>query len=110
MKLPNGHRADLGDKLERYVLNTQHHRGKHKAHVFESVLGITLKNVRILKDALLRAAATSDACESRGHQGHGVQYVLRFEMTTTAGSAVIVSAWIIRDQEDFPRLTTCYIL
>jgi hypothetical protein len=110
MKLPNGAGADLGDKLERYVLNTEHHRGKHKAHVFQSVLGITLQNMQLLKTALLDAAANSDECESRGHQGHGVRYVLQFEMTTTAGSATIMSAWIIRDQEDFPRLTTCYIL
>jgi hypothetical protein len=34
MKLPNGHRAELGDKLERYCLNPHHYSGKHKAEAF----------------------------------------------------------------------------
>ena len=31
MKLPNGDQASLGDKLERYCLNPEHSKGKHKA-------------------------------------------------------------------------------
>jgi hypothetical protein len=41
VKLPNGDRADLGTKLSDYVLNSEHRRGRHKARVFESSLGIT---------------------------------------------------------------------
>lgn len=26
------------------------------------------------------------------------------------GSVTIRSAWIVRDDEDFPRLTTCYVV
>ena len=48
MKLPNGDRADLGTKIEDYVLNPRHWEGRHKARVFESVLGITLANRTIL--------------------------------------------------------------
>jgi hypothetical protein len=31
MKLPNGDQTQLGNKLERYVLNPQHPKGKDKA-------------------------------------------------------------------------------
>ena len=56
MKLPNGDQANLGDKLERYCLNPEHLKGKHKALLFEKRLGITLSNKEILKNSLKKAA------------------------------------------------------
>ena len=38
------------------------------------------------------------------------RYVVRFPLTTRKGTATVLSAWIIRHGEDFPRLTTCYIV
>lgn len=110
MKLPNGERADLDAKIREYVLNPLHHEGKHKAYMFESVLGINLDNAHILRSMLLNAAAFSDEVEARGDNGFGAVYVLRFPVTTTKGTATVLSAWIIRHGEDFPRLTTCYIV
>ena len=40
----------------------------------------------------------------------GERFVIDFAATTTVGSATIRSAWIVRTGEEFPRLTTCYIL
>ncbi len=94
MKLPNGQRADLGAKLEEYVLNPLHRDGRHKARVFESVLGITLDNREILREAIVTAAANSDDAEPRGDNGHGELYVLRFPLVTANSSAVILTAWI----------------
>ena len=110
MRLPNPDRADLGTKLEEYVLNPRHREGRHKARVFESVLGITLANREILRQAILRAAADSDTVEPRGDVGYGSQYVLRFPMRTIKGRAAVLTAWIVLHGEDFPRLVTCYIL
>jgi hypothetical protein len=110
MKLPNGERADLGVKLEDYVLNPLHREGQHKAHVFASVLGITLANAQVLRNALLDAAVSSDNVEPRGDNGFGAVYALRFPLATAQGAATVLSAWIIRHGEDFPRLTTCYIV
>ncbi len=110
MKLPNGERADLGTKLEDYSLNPSHRDGRHKARVFAAVLGITLDNRQVLKDALLHAAATSDAAESRGDNGFGEVFLLRFPLTTKQNTATVLSVWIVRHGEDFPRLATCYIV
>jgi hypothetical protein len=110
MKLPNGDRADLDLKLEEYVLNPEHRDGRHKARVFESALGITLADPSPLRQAIRVAAATSNDFEARGDNGYGDVYVLRFPMQTAKGSAVILTAWIIRHGEDVPRLTTCYIV
>ncbi|OGQ80109.1 MAG: hypothetical protein A3F90_12650 [Deltaproteobacteria bacterium RIFCSPLOWO2_12_FULL_60_19] len=110
MKLPNGDRADLGSKIEDYVLNPRHWEGRHKARVFESVLGITLTNREVLREAILSVAENSEEAEPLGNNGHGEVYVLRFPLETPRGRATVLTVWIIRDGEDFPRLVTCYIL
>jgi hypothetical protein len=110
MKLPNGGRADLGTKIEDYVLNPGHWEGRHKARVFESVLGITLSNRETLRVAILTAAANSEEAETIGDNGHGTVYRLRFTLTTAHGAAMVLTAWIVLRGEDFPRLVTCYIL
>ncbi|WP_408034148.1 DUF6883 domain-containing protein [Thiorhodovibrio winogradskyi] len=109
MKLPNGHRADLGTKLEDYVLNTKHLEGRHKARVFDSALGITLTNVERLRGSLLTAAACSDAAVHRGHNGFGDIYSLRLQMHKGHAYISVQSAWIILNGEDFPRLVSCYV-
>ena len=110
MKLPNGDRADLGTKIEDYVLNPRHREGRHKARLFESVLGITLANDAMLRQAILSAAENSDDAEPLGNNGHGEVYILGFPVETRRGRATILTVWIIRDGEDFPRLITRYIL
>jgi hypothetical protein len=110
MKLPSGDRADLGTKIEDYVLNPRHWEGRHKARVFESVLGITLANREVLRQAILSAAENSEDAEPLGNNGHGEVYILRFPLETQGGRAVVLTVWIIRDGEDFPRLVSCYIV
>ncbi len=110
MKLPNGDRADLGTKLEDYSLNPLHRHGQHKARVFESALVITLANMDVLTRALLAAAKNSDEFVALGDNGFGETYVLRFRLVTEKGSATVLCAWIVRHNEDFPRLTTCFIV
>ncbi len=107
MRLPNGDRADIGRKLEDYVLSPQHREGRHKARVFESVLGVSLANRHVLTEAILRAAATSDDVLPRGDNDHGRVYALHFAMRTAKGTATVATAWIVRRGEDFPRLITC---
>jgi hypothetical protein len=110
VKLPNGERVDLGSKLQDYSLNPLHRYGQHKARVFQSVLGLTLENSQTLRDALKQAAAGSEQAIHRGNNGFGEVYELRFRLTTAKGAATVLSAWIIRHGEDFPRLTTCFIV
>jgi len=110
VKLPNGSRADIGTKLEDYCLNASHRQGQHKARVFHTALGITLANAEILRLALKEAATNSDEAIDRGDNGFGRTYELRFQLKTEVGSATVLSGWIVRKGEDFPRLTTCFIL
>jgi hypothetical protein len=110
VKLPHGQRADLGAKLRDYVLNPEHRRGRHKARVFASVLGIGQDNEQALAHALRDAAANSNDAVATGDQGFGETFEIRFHLTTNKGTATVLSGWIIRHGEDFPRLTTCFII
>jgi hypothetical protein len=57
MKLPSAGQAIVDiEKLRDYCLNPQHPRGRHKARVFASRLGITAKHADMLRSALVRAA------------------------------------------------------
>jgi hypothetical protein len=110
MKLPGSEHAvvDL-EKLQDYCLSDEHPTGRHKARVFASALGLTRDNAEELRDALLYAVQNHDAAPSRSDE-YGQRYVLDFTMSGPVGQAVIRSSWIVRRGEDFPRLTSCYVL
>jgi hypothetical protein len=110
MKLPNGDRAvvDIA-KLRDYCLNPDHPRGRHKARVFASALGLTANDAVDLHNALLDAARAAEATVSDRDE-YGQRYVVEFIMNGPAGTAAVRSAWIVRAGEDVPRLTSCYVL
>ena len=110
MRVPNAELAvvDLR-KLTEYCLSTTHAVGKNKAKVFRSALGVTSADAEILRDWLLEAVVGQDASLDRIDE-FGERYGLDFEATTATGSAIIRSGWIVRAGEDFPRLTTCFVL
>ena len=50
MKLPYGEAARLEQiarKVETYLLNTEHPKGKHKARLFKAKLGITIESKEV---------------------------------------------------------------
>lgn len=107
MKLPNGDRAQLGNKIDDYCLNPNHRKGQHKARLFASRLGITHENAEILKNAIYSAAISENATLRKTNE-YGQHYNLKFRLKTDVGASLILTAWIIRTHEDFPRLTNCY--
>lgn len=107
MKLPNGNRAHLGNKLDRYCLNPNHSKGKDKANLFRRRLGITLEQKNVLERALLIAAIDAEATLTRGDQ-FGSYYNTRFFMETNQGKSWVLGCWIVRSGESFPRLTNAY--
>jgi hypothetical protein len=108
--LPNPDRAvvDLA-KLRDYCLNSSHPRGRHKARVFAASLGITARNAEFLRNALRQAAVDVGAIPG-DRDAFGLRYVLDFELHGPSGKAVVRSTWIVRSNENFPRLTSCYVL
>jgi hypothetical protein len=110
VNLPNGDRA-LVDivKLTDYCLSATHPRGRHKARVFAATLGLTADQADVLRDALLEAAKTQDATGTDQDE-YGQRFAVDFGMSGPSGHAQVRSTWIIRVGEDFPRLTSCYVL
>jgi hypothetical protein len=110
MRLPNGHRAIVPiQKLVEYCLNPDHPRGKHKAKVFSAACGISASNARILQQALIEAAANSDAKPAETDQ-YGQRFVIDFEIEGLVGRVPVRSLWIIITGENVPRLTSCFVL
>lgn len=110
MKLPNPNQAVVDpQKLTGYCLNPQHSDGQHKAYVFQSVLGIGLEEAEELRGALLQAVGTYEATLGKANQ-HGQKYTIDFSMVHHNKQAFVRSVWIVRYDESFPRLITCYIL
>ena len=90
-------------------MNPQHPRGRHKARVFSSILGITGQESDILREALIRAARSQSASLGFADE-YGQRYVMDFEMMGPSGKAMVGSSWIMREGETAPRLTSCYVL
>ena len=110
MKLPNCDKAVVDDaKLISYCLDREHKVGKHKARVFQSALKINSDNFYILKDAILEAVLIENAVFTN-RIAYGDLYNMDFNLTYLNRTATIRTAWIVRNEEDFPRLTTCFII
>jgi hypothetical protein len=108
--LPNADRAVVQiEKLRDYCVSLDHPKGRHKARVFAAVLGLFAPDAGMLQSAILRAALIGDAVATEYDQ-YGQRYVLDFAMPGLTAQATIRTSWIIRHDEDFPRLTSCYVL
>ena len=98
-------------KLRDYCLSDSHPRGRHKARVFRSRLGLTANDAELLRKALLDAAdGRQEQLQLTNADEYGQRYILDFPMTTAAGSATVRSAWIVLAGQGVLRLTSCYVL
>ncbi len=109
MKLPNAENAIIDkDKIENYCLNLEHPRGKHKARVFISVLGLTVKDSEYLIGRIKTMIIKVDCLKGEQDQ-YGQRYTADIEIKYESKKAVVRTSWIIKRNESNPRLTTCYV-
>jgi hypothetical protein len=109
MKLPGGDAIVEMAKLRDYCLDPSHPRGRHKARVFLSTMGLEQADAGFLRAALLEAAREQDAVLGEADE-YGVRYTVDFPITRGNRDAKVRSAWIIRHGESTPRLTSCFVL
>src|SRR5205814_8935309 len=113
MKLPNAGNAVVDiEKLRDYCLNPHHEEGKHKARRFREKLGVMASDAERLRQVILDAILKMDATEQKPTE-YGRRFTVDFELSWPEGKfimskALVRTAWIIRNNEDFPRLTTCF--
>lgn len=102
MKVPHSEFAFIDEnKLSGYCLNQFHPIGRHKARVFQRV---EISDSAILKELLLEAVCSEEAVLERVNE-YGIFYCVSFYYNR----ALIKSIWMIRKEETFPRLVTCYV-
>jgi hypothetical protein len=114
MRLPNAERAVVDiEKLRDYSLNPNHPEGKHKARVFLAALGFKADNAERLRELILEAILTKEATPQQP-TSYGQRFVVDFQVRGTEKLVetfvTVRSTWMIRNDEDFPRLTSCFIL
>ena len=110
MKLPGGTDAIVEiSKLRDYCLDPHHPRGRHKARVFLSTLGLAQTNAGFLRAALIQAAREADAVAGAS-DAYGDRYTVDFEISRGDRHATVRSAWIVLSGEASPRLTSCFVL
>ncbi|WP_395020287.1 DUF6883 domain-containing protein [Dongia sp.] len=99
------------EKLRDYCLSEMHPRGRHKARVFKSRLGIGADDAELLALALEEAASERQDQMLRGEiDAFGARYTIDFPLVTAFGSGTIRSAWIVRTGEDVLRFVSCFVL
>jgi hypothetical protein len=110
MKVPNAERAVVDiRKLTDYCLSHEHPRGKHKARVFLSALGMTTADAGEFRDALLQKVIFED-CTIGTVDEYGTRYIVDFSYARGDRQAMVRSTWIIKASEDTPHLTSCFVL
>lgn len=110
MKLPGGTAAivDIA-KLRDYCLDPHHPRGRYKARVFLSTLGLAQMDAEFLRTALFQAAKEAWAVEGVSDE-YGDRNRIDFEVSRGDRHATVRSAWIVLRGDAVPRLTSCFVL
>jgi hypothetical protein len=109
MKIPNAEYAVVDvEKLRKYSLNTEHEIGKHKAHVFSAVLGLTLADAEWLRNVLREKIKEVDAV-AQPPSRFGDRYRADFILERQGREATVRSSWIILKGELVPHLTSCFV-
>ena len=96
-------------KIRDYSLNSDHEEGKHKAIVFQSALGLNQEDHLWLIERIRQAIAITEVVEEEA-TSFGSRYRVDLLIRNRDKEAVVRTAWIIRNGESFPRLTSCYVL
>lgn len=97
------------DKLLDYCLNPSHPDGKHKARVFKSALNINQTNFELLKTSIIREIKNVNV-NLLEQNDFGSLYYADLIITNDKLSAIVRTCWIIKIDEDFPRLTSCFVI
>jgi hypothetical protein len=72
-------------------------------------LGLNQADSGVLREYLARAAQTHEAQAAESDE-FGDRYIGDFDCVHKGRGAVVRSGWIVLRSEDFPRLTTCFVL
>ncbi len=105
--MPNAITASTSkNKIQGYLLNSNHPVGKHKAKVIRSVLGYHFENWYILSDKIFDAIQTTPVSKIVKTK-YGVKYEIPVSVTGTKNrNLVLRTVWQVDNSSNIPRLIT----
>ena len=108
MQIPNADHAVIDPaKLHGYLLSRSHPVGRFKAAFFLA-LGYSPEDWCRL-EADLRSQHLSKDARAEERTSYGQKYAIRARLVGPTGdSAEVVSVWVVRTGEEFPRFVTAY--
>ena len=93
-------------RLEGYILNPEHPKGKHKAQLFKDVLDLTSADWRYLADQLTQGLPVANVVNARLNPDGTMQFHVHIPVRGNNGRTVpVLSAWLIRPSSG-PELIT----
>lgn len=96
-------------KLTEYALNPESERGRHKARVFEAVLGYTRENYQSLLEQIEAQALDADAKVQRT-DAYGQHLYADLEIVGVAGQqASVRTGWLVAPDTNEAWLITLYV-
>jgi hypothetical protein len=114
--LPNYQKAViLREKVEKYCLDSNHESraygkssGKDKARVFKAALGFEQTDWELFRQRILEALPYHEAILGDEDE-YGKRYNVHVKITGPNGNTeVVLTAWIVRPQTDYPSFTTAW--
>jgi hypothetical protein len=108
LRIPNADRAIIESaKMHGYLLSRSHPVGRFKAAFFFA-LGYSPDGWGQLEADLRSQHLSRDALREEQTQ-YGQKYTIRATLVGPAGSSAdVVSVWVVRTGEEFPRFVTAY--
>lgn len=107
-KLPHGERAVIPmEKLTHYCLNPGHPRGKDKARVFASVLGLTQDRADELYNLVRQAALHGDITKQE-QTVCGHYYRVDWPVPAQVG-VILRTIWQLTPGEEAPRMISVFL-
>ena len=107
MLIPGADRAFIDrTKLHDYLLSSEHPIGRFKARFF-AALGFSSHSWELFEHALREQHLTQEA-EVGQTDDEGQAFTVRAILRGPAGQASVVSVWLFRTGEAFPRFVTTY--
>jgi hypothetical protein len=108
-RLPRADQAVVPrEKLGRYLLNTEHEVGQHKARVFASALGIRQRDWEYLRDQLHTAVADAPVSSIRATPWGGLYELVVAVDGRNGQRRRVMTVWLVAREEP-PRLVTAYV-
>ena len=106
--MPNADRSVVEPaKVRDYLLSASHPVGRFKATFFRSI-GYDADGWEVLSDDLLAIARSAEAAPAESSP-FGQKFEVRATLTSPLGrTASVVTVWIVRATEDFPRFVTAF--